>query len=322
MLTFFTTGKPFRGHDGIIQRNALKSWKMLHPDVEVIFFGDEEGAAEVCLEYGLRHEPQVDRFNGKMPYINSMFARAQQVARHDYVCYCNCDIILFSDFLEAFNKARTWRKQFLLIGRRWDTDIAELIDFNEANWAGRLRDLALAHGSQQDEYWIDFFLFPKGLYVDIPALIVGYCYWDNWMVWRASSLRVPVLDSSDFAVMFHQNHPYSAESQRIKGVATDALSLRNLELIGGKKHILHIDAATHRINRRGRIWPCGYRLYWHSTSVLLRRARWFWPFATDFVLYRLWNPVWHWVLGITRPARSVLGLRSRSVRAMTKRNEQ
>jgi hypothetical protein len=318
MLTFFTTGKPFRGHDGIIQRNALKSWKMLHPDVEVILFGDEEGAAEVCQEYGLRHEPQVERFNGKMPFINSMFARAQQVSRHDYVCYCNCDIILFSDFLEAFQKAKHWRKRFLMIGRRWDTDVAELIDFDKEDWAGSLRDLALSRGSQQDEYWIDFFLFPKGLYVDIPAFIVGYCYWDNWMVWRASSLRVPVLDASAFAVPIHQNHPYSAESQRIKGVATDPLSLRNLELIGGKKHLLHIDAATHRINSTGRIRPCGHRLYWHPVSVLLRHAKWFSRPATDFLLYKLWNPVWYWVLGITRPARTVLGLRSKPTRGYDK----
>jgi hypothetical protein len=34
MLTFFTTAKPFRGHSGVIQRNALKSWTLLHPDVE------------------------------------------------------------------------------------------------------------------------------------------------------------------------------------------------------------------------------------------------------------------------------------------------
>jgi hypothetical protein len=47
MLTFFTTAKPFVGHSGIIQRNALRSWKLLDPDVEVILFGDEEGAAEV-----------------------------------------------------------------------------------------------------------------------------------------------------------------------------------------------------------------------------------------------------------------------------------
>src|SRR5690348_6512066 len=95
MITFFTTAKPFRDHDGIIQRNALKSWTLLHPDVEVIVFGGEEGAAEACAEFGLRHEPQVERYESKMPYVNLMFARAQEIARHDYLCYSNCDIVLF-----------------------------------------------------------------------------------------------------------------------------------------------------------------------------------------------------------------------------------
>jgi hypothetical protein len=31
MLTLFTTAKPFLGHTSIIQRNALKSWTLLHP---------------------------------------------------------------------------------------------------------------------------------------------------------------------------------------------------------------------------------------------------------------------------------------------------
>jgi len=46
VLTFFTTAKPFLGHAKIIQRNALKSWTLVHPDVEVIVFGDEHGSAE------------------------------------------------------------------------------------------------------------------------------------------------------------------------------------------------------------------------------------------------------------------------------------
>src|SRR5713226_719892 len=57
MLTIFSTPKPFRGHIGITQRNALRSWTLLHPEVEIILFGDEAGAAEVCAEFGLRHEP-------------------------------------------------------------------------------------------------------------------------------------------------------------------------------------------------------------------------------------------------------------------------
>ena len=61
MLTVFSTAKSFHGHSGIIQRNALKSWTLLHPDVEVILFGDEDGAAETCRDLGIRHEPKVRR---------------------------------------------------------------------------------------------------------------------------------------------------------------------------------------------------------------------------------------------------------------------
>jgi hypothetical protein len=61
MLTFFSTPKPFIGHCNLIQRNALKSWTLLHSDAEVILFGDEEGAAEACRDLGIRHEPNVLR---------------------------------------------------------------------------------------------------------------------------------------------------------------------------------------------------------------------------------------------------------------------
>jgi hypothetical protein len=310
MLTFFTTAKPFRGHDGIIQRNALKSWKLLHPDVEVILFGDDEGAAEVCAEFGIRHEPQVERFQAKMPYVNSMFARAQQIARHQYLCYSNCDIVLLKDFWQAFQIARTWKKQFLLVGERWDTDITEPIDFSRPDWADGLRQFALSKGLHQDAYWIDFFLFPKGLYTDMPPLIVGYCHWDNWMIWKALSSRIPVLDATRFVVPVHQNHGYTAASGRIKGVAIDALSMANLELIGGRGHMRHIKSSTHTITSEGRI-----ALNWNRYTnqyTLINQKLWQ-PF-----LYKTWLPVWHFLLDITRPVRSRLGLRSKGVHSRQK----
>ena len=52
MITFFSTPKPFRGHIGVIQRNAIQSWRLTHPDAEVILFGDEAGAAEVARRAG------------------------------------------------------------------------------------------------------------------------------------------------------------------------------------------------------------------------------------------------------------------------------
>ncbi len=301
MITFFTTGKPFRGHDGVIQRNALKSWTLLHPDIEVILFGGDEGAAEVCAEFGLLHEAHIERYNSKLPYVSSMFARAQQIARHPYLCYSNCDIIYLPSFRKAFEAACLARTNFLGVGRRWDVDITEPLDFHRSGWDEDLRAVALGQGKQMDDYWIDFFLFGKGLYKDMPPLIVGHCYWDNWMIWKTLSLGVPVIDFSDGTVPVHQNHGYNPELGRIKGMPTDALSLHNLQLIGGTRHTRTIKAATHRLSTDGRVGP-NLRRFVPSMPVWAQKVR-------RFLTFDVWLPSWHFVLNTTKPLRTALGLR-------------
>ena len=106
MLTLFTTAKPFHGHSGIIQRNALKSWTLLHRDVEIILFGDDEGAAEVSAEYGLCHEPHVERNEHGTKRLDYIFNRAQEIAHHETLCYVNCDIILTADFCAATTRVK------------------------------------------------------------------------------------------------------------------------------------------------------------------------------------------------------------------------
>src|ERR1700694_4456625 len=118
MLTIFTTAKAFEGHSGVIQRNALKSWTLLGPDVEVILFGDEPGAAEAARELNIRHEARVERLGGKLPYVNSLFLRAEQLARNNILCYANCDIVLLPDFFRAVARVREMHSSFLMVGRR------------------------------------------------------------------------------------------------------------------------------------------------------------------------------------------------------------
>jgi hypothetical protein len=309
MLTLFTTGKVFRGHDGIIQRNALGSWKQLHPDVEVILFGDEEGAAEVCAELGLRHEPHVERHESGVKRLDYIFARAQEISRHEYCCFANCDIILMQDFRKAFEKAKAWRQQFLFVAQRWDTDITERIDFGDGDWPDKLRQVAVTWGFQQDEFWIDLFAFRKGQYLDMPPLLVGHCYWDNWMIWKALHSRIPVLDATSFVMLIHQNHGYNSRFGRVKGFPNDALSQHNLELIGGLKRIRHIRSSTHRMGRGGEAYPNAFRYTHDYTRVWRQRIGRF----ENFVLYKLLMPVWHGFLDITRPVRKVFGLRSKSL---------
>jgi len=126
-MTLFSTAKPFRGQIDVIQRNALRSWKLLHPDVEIILFGDDEGAAEVAMELGIRHEARVEKNEFGTNRVDYIFNRAQQIARPNLLCYANCDIIFLPDFLSALDQVRKRHERFLALGRRWDTSVRQPI---------------------------------------------------------------------------------------------------------------------------------------------------------------------------------------------------
>ena len=251
MLTIFSTPKPFRGHSGIIQRNALRSWKLLHPDVEVILLGDEEGAAEVCTGLGVRHEPHVERSEQGTKYLNYLFARAQEIGRHDVLCYSNCDIVLMSDFWKAFEKVSAWRKAFLMVGQRWDLDISESWNFASTNWEAVLGALARARGFQRPTDTIDYFVFSRGLYQDMPPLVVGRIWWDHWLIWAARAQGVAVVDSSPAVVAVHQNHDHSYHPQGTEGVYRGPEAKRNYALAGNGRHLCTIEDATHQITPVG-----------------------------------------------------------------------
>jgi len=42
MFTIFTVPKAFIDTTQVIQENAISSWKALHPDIEIVLFGDEK----------------------------------------------------------------------------------------------------------------------------------------------------------------------------------------------------------------------------------------------------------------------------------------
>ena len=304
MISFFTTAKPFHGHSGVIQRNALKSWKLLHPDVEVILFGDEEGAGETAQEFGLRHEPQVERYEGKLPYLDFLFERAQQIARHKYLCYANCDMLLVQDFRSAFEKAIRWQERFLLISQRWESDITEPINFSRAGWDTQARHDARKRGFKQDPRYVDIFVFPKGLYREIPPLVVGISYWDWWAVWNALSQGVPVVDCTPYLTAIHQSHGYAPHPDGKGGTHLGPVAMRNYQLAGGPEHFRWTEDATHWISRSGRI----------RKKLMRTRYRSKLTDAWMTFTYKIRLPVWFFLLGVTRPIRTKLGLRSETLR--------
>src|ERR1700730_11283171 len=97
MLTLFSIPKPFVGHLGVIQRNALGSWVRLAKDVQVILIGNEDGIAEAACEFGAEHVAEVERTRYGTPVVSSAFSTAARAARHRLLCYVNGDIMFTDD---------------------------------------------------------------------------------------------------------------------------------------------------------------------------------------------------------------------------------
>jgi hypothetical protein len=209
LITLFAMPKAFEGHLGIIQRNAVTSWTRISPRPEIILFGDETGTAEIAKEFGVRHVADVKRNDKGTPFLNDLFEKAQNLASHSVMCYVNADIILFDDFAAAAASVAAWRPAYLMVGRRWDIDITTPLDFGAADWAERLRRDVAARGKRRSVSWVDYFVFVRGMYREMPPLLLGRMWWDNWLVWKALALGVPVVDATPRVLAVHQNHGYA-----------------------------------------------------------------------------------------------------------------
>lgn len=304
MITVFAMPKAFRGHIAVIQGNAIRSWTLLAPDVEVILFGDEEGTAEFSRSAGVRHEPQIARNEFGAPLLNDLFERAQRLARHEIVSYCNADIILTADFALALKQVAGWRKEFLMVGRRWDVNITELLDFRQPDWQPQLKRLALETGMRRTSEWIDYFAFPRGLYRDLPPLAIGRRWWDNWLIWKLRAAGVPVVDASPAVVAIHQNHDYAHHPQGKTGVLFAEEPRRNFELCGGWSHLYTMEDATHVLDAHG-IRPRRFYQLAPAQRALARRLESLKGLGRVYVK--------HPILDLTRPLRQRLGLRKVSL---------
>lgn len=222
---------------------------MLHPEVEVILFGHEEGAAEIASRLGIRHLPDVECSEYGTPLVSSMFSMAQNTAKYQLMCYINTDIILMSDFLAAVRRVNQY--PFLMIGQRWDIELNEALNFNGTQWESRMRTYLAEQGKLHPKSGIDYFVFSRGLYRDIPPFAIGRTGWDNWLVYQARLLKVPVIDATKVITAVHQNHDYSHIPSGETVVWKGPEAIRNLELTNGGEHAFTLEHATWILTSRG-----------------------------------------------------------------------
>ena len=207
-LTIFTAPKPFTDpHINLIQRNALRSWLALGPEVEVLAIGAEDGLEQAAAELGFGFIPEVERNTRGTPLIRSLFDQARRHSTSPVLAYVNADILLRPDFVEASRQALAQLKTFLLVGQRWDLDVTAPLEFGEG-WPERLLEQARTQGRRHTRGGSDYFIFPRECFTELPDFAVGRAGWDNWMIYEARNRGWALVDATGSIDIIHQNHDY------------------------------------------------------------------------------------------------------------------
>jgi hypothetical protein len=289
-LTIFAVPKPFEGHIDVIQRNAIRSWKRLRPQCQVMIFGDELGCRDVAKEHGAEHITEIERNGFGTPLLDSVFQLAESRAAFDVLCYLNADLILQSDFLPSVSQASDGNPRYLMAGRTIDVDVSEELARDDENADRELRELVDRAGAVRPPNAIDYFVFPRDTIGPLPPFAVGRPAWDNWMIYRARSLRVPVIDLSASATVLHQTHGYGHVKDATDDKWSGPEARQNLDLLGlPKRNRFSLDDATHLLTSTG--------LARNPTNTLKRRLR------TRLLLTETLVPVYRCVRAIHRALR-------------------
>ena len=243
MITLCSIPKPFEGHIGTIQRNAIRSWTALR-DCEVILFGEEDGLAEAAAELGVRHVPSIGRNEQGTPLVSEAFEQARSLSERPLIAFVNADIILMSDFLLAAQRMLAAHSgKFLVVGQRHDLDVVAPLEFS-AGWEDALKAEVAKRGTLHGKAGIDYFLFPRGFSVRMPPFAVGRPGWDSWFVYHVRAIGAPLVDATESIVAVHQNHPPAYKSNGVE-------AQRHTHLAGGFANMGTIRDANWRLTSEG-----------------------------------------------------------------------
>ena len=290
MFTLFTIPKAFRGHFGVIQRNAIGSWAQLNPRPEILLFGRDEGTADIARELGLRHIPDVATNDFGTPLLDDLFDKAEAAARHPTLAYVNADIILLPDFLRSVEIVQKQLPKSLLVSKRINLDVPEPLSFTPG-WEEALKQRARATGADEHYSGIDIFVFPKGMYKEIPAFAIGRLWFDHWLIKAVRLQNLPVIDASLISPLLHQRHDYNHVPGGADQVWRGQEASRNFQLYGGIEHAYTLLDVTHELTPQGGI----------------RRVRFRKPF------FKMKTVAWRVFVEKTAGVRHALGLRRKSL---------
>src|SRR5204863_3843381 len=129
---------------------------------------------------------------------------------------------------------------FLLVGESWNAVLVEPLSFDD-QWEQQVHALPQRRRGADA---IDYFVYSRGLYDDMPPFAIGRTAFDNWLIWKARDRGATVVDATASVRTIHQDHDY-AHGGSLAQIRQSAEAVRNRELAGGKEQLYSRFDATH-----------------------------------------------------------------------------
>lgn len=263
MITFFTVPKPFLGKIGIIQKNAILSWKKSCLGCEIILFGSESGIAQTAKDLDVLHIPEIKKNSFGTPYISYVFNEVQKKAKNNILVYSNTDIIFLTNIEAVLERLNL--QIFLMAGRRWDLNLKEEIDFNQ-EWKNNLKEEIKIQNNLHGFCGIDYFIFPRNLPISFPPLTVGRPGWDNWFIYYIRSKKIPLIDATKAITAVHQNHNHSHISNDEKEFWFGNEAKENIKIAGDFGNLMTLRESDFLLTSKGLEKPGFLRLFFSKMS--------------------------------------------------------
>ena len=183
--------------------------------------------------------PEIARNEYGTPLLSDAFRQAQDLSDSPTLCFVNADILLFDDLARA---ARRLAPPFLLIGESWNAVLVEPLSFDD-QWEQQVHALQQRRRGADA---IDYFVYSRGLYDDMPPFAIGRTAFDNWLIWKARARGAMVVDGTASVRSIHQAHDY-AHVGTLGQIRVSPEAVRNRGLAGGKERLYSRFDATHRL---------------------------------------------------------------------------
>jgi hypothetical protein len=261
MISIFSIPKPFLGRIETIQYNAIATWKTIHPKLEIILIGDDQGVRQAAKKYGCKHIKEISKNKYQTPIISDAFKKARATAKNEILMYSNCDMIYDQSLITTVQSVPKDLK-YLICGRRYDCASSvklyekKAVDICQA--VKKLKTKSELHGFSG----IDYFIYAKKNSLKMPKFYVGRCCWDNWLIWAARKHEFIVIDATLNLNALHQNHDYQSQplgDQRFKGPELES----NIQSCGSLSNMLTLREAHLQMIHNKLYQPKGL-LWFHS----------------------------------------------------------